>query len=142
MRRFIALALLVGAVLVLPTMAGAGDADVKGPPCADVVFGSGSTGGLVADLAAAPCPFVSYTLDVYSDPTETTLLRTVTPDPLFVGDPTSIGFLVGGDTDGLVCVRLTTSVGGGKHVFDSAPDADAPCAEVATIFSPGFGGFN
>ena len=43
MRKLIALALLVGAVLVLPTMAGAGPDDVKGPACADVVGGSGST---------------------------------------------------------------------------------------------------
>ena len=128
MRKLIALALLVGAVLVLPTMAGAGPDDVKGPACADVIFGSGSTGGVVVEFAAAPCSFVTYTLDVYADAGSAAPLRSVTTyDPLPLNQ---VGFQVGSDTDGIVCVVLTTSVGGGKHVFDRAPDTG--CTEVTT----------
>jgi hypothetical protein len=141
MRKFIALALLVGAVLVLPTISAAGDA--QGPACADVTGGSGSTGGFIADLAAAPCSFgpaglVTYTFEVYTDATMATQLSTTTSFVLIPSDTPGIGFAVGSDSDGEVCVVLTTSIA--KHVIDRAPDTG--CTKVLTTISPGFGGFN
>ena len=41
--------------------------------------------------------------------------------------------------DGIVCVALTTSVGGGKHVFDRA--SRHRLREVTADSSPGFGDF-
>jgi hypothetical protein len=117
--------------------------DVKGPPCADVIGGSGSSGGVVVQLAAAPCSAFSYTLYVYSDESmETELAALSNYDPL---PENQIGFnTLPGDADGHVCVVLKTAAGGGKHVFDTAPDADAPigCVDVSTTISPGFGGFS
>lgn len=140
MRKFIALALLVGAVLALPaTVSGAGDA--RGPACADVTGGSGSTGGFVADLAQAPCSFgpeglVLYTFEVYSDASMTNLLSSSSSFTLLTAN--QIGFAVGSDADGIVCVALTTSIA--KHVIDRAPDSG--CVNVTTSSSPGFTDFN
>lgn len=150
MRKFIALALLVGAVLALPaTMSGAGDA--RGPACADVVDGdfiylNGTTVILDASLAASPCTFgggrVSYTLDIYSGNSATepgTLLastssytqpETLPATTIRLEKPVA-------ETDGVVCIVLTTSIGG--HVIDRAPDSGC---RVVTAATPGFGGFN
>lgn len=139
MRRFIALALLAGVVLVLPTIAAGAGEDAKGPACTDIVGGSALyTGGrisLVADLAASPCKFVTYTLYVYDDETSTTPLATVTDYVLL--DDATIGLTTEADTDGVVCVAMTTSIG--KHVFDTAPDSG--CILVSST-PPGFGGFS
>jgi len=139
MRKFIALAVLVGAVLVLPaTLSAAG---AQGPACTDVVGGDGTTGGFIADLAAAPCTFgseglVTYTFYVYTDSTMTTLLSSTTSyTPIGTN---SLGFAVGSDSDGQVCVVLTTSIA--NHVADRAPDTG--CWTVTTNGSGGFGGFS
>jgi hypothetical protein len=141
MKKFIALALLVGAALVLPTMAAALGEDAKGPACLDITGGSalytGGTLSLTADLATAPCKFVTYTLYVYDDENMGTPLATQT-DYVSLND-TTIGLAATpGDTDGVVCVAMTTSIG--KHVFDRAPDSDSDCILVSST-PPGFGGF-
>ena len=141
MRKVIALALLVGAVLVLPTISAAGDA--QGPACADITGGNGSTGGLIASLAAEPCSFgsdglVSYTLYVYSDASMTTLLNSSTSFVSVPGTVPQIGFVVDSNGDPEVCVVLTTSIA--KHVIDRAPDTG--CVTVTTSSSGGFSGFS
>ena len=83
---------------------------------------------------------MTYRLDVYADATMAHQLRSVTEYDTLPDN--QIGFQVGGDEtggDGVVCVVLTTSVGGGKHVFDRAPDTG--CVEVTADSSPGFGDF-
>ena len=147
MKRLIALALLVGAVLALPaTMSGAGTGDNRGPACADIVGGgaiySGGTLTLDAELAGAPCTFgsgrVTYTLEVYDDANSVTPLATTSSyEP--TADPATIEYVVTADDDGTVCVALTSTIA--KHVIDRAPDAEVGCINVSSS-PPGFGGFN
>jgi hypothetical protein len=138
MRKF-ALAVLVGAVLVLPTMATGAPGDAKGPSCVDITGGSAlyTTGtlSLTADLGAGPCSFVTYTLSVYDTNTAGEAPLATSTEPVPVSD-TTIGFAVAADDDGVVCVAMTTSIG--KHVFDRAPDEG--CINVSST-PPGFGDF-
>lgn len=138
MKRLIALATLVGAVLVLPTMA-TGKTDAQGPPCADIIGGSAlyqsGTLNLAAELAKSPCSKVTYTLYVYDDNTSATPL--VTQSQYVWLNDTTIGLSATADDDGVVCVAMTTSIG--KHVIDRAPDSG--CINVSDT-PPGFGGFS
>jgi hypothetical protein len=143
MRRFIALALLVGAVLALPaTMSGAAGDVPRGLVCADVIGGNGNTLGasFIAILQAPPCSFgggqVSYTFEVFSDQSMGTRLSSTTtfaPIP----DTNAIVFGLTGDADNQVCVVLTTRIA--NHVIDRAPDAG--CLVVTTA-GPGLGDFS
>ena len=139
MKKFIALALLVGAVLVLPTMATGAADDANGPPCVDVNGGSAlytaGTLSLTADLGAGPCKYVTYTLYVYDTNAAGEEPLATSSTFALLGD-TTIGFAAVADDDGVVCVAMTTSIG--KHVFDRAPDAG--CINVSST-PPGFGDF-
>jgi hypothetical protein len=148
MKRLIALAMLVGAVLALPaTMSGAGTGDNRGPACADIVGGgaiySGGTLTLDAELAGTPCAFgsgrVTYTLDVYDDANSAT--PTVSSSNWVpTADPATIEYVLAvADDDGTVCVALSSNIA--KHEIDLAPDADVGCINVSST-PPGFGGFN
>jgi hypothetical protein len=121
MRRATLVALL--ALLVTPVVAAAPAGAEPGPRCADYVFGSGSWNGsqlaFRTETARPSCRFVTYTLYVYDEATDTT--------PLVVSRRTGDGvdvftdyILNVSDTDGIIYVYGTTSVG--RHIFDRGPD--------------------
>jgi hypothetical protein len=145
MRKYIAMALIVGATLAVVAMPALAKPEATGPACADVTDGSGTyiegTVSLLANLAASPCKQVSYTLSVYSDDTMTEMLAwSIDYQDLMGADP-QIGFIIPGivDSDGIVCVVLTTSPGKSPNTFDRAPDAD--CMELSAD-PPALGGFH
>jgi hypothetical protein len=116
----------VAAVLAVPSVAG----DTKGPPCANIVDGTGSYAYYEADgqtplanpyvdwtfvLAAPACEATTYKLEIY-DLQGTTLLATVdSTDPAFL-----YTFATGTAPAEGVCIVGTTFFRG--RVADRAPD--------------------
>lgn len=120
----------LGFAVALPSVANADD--VNGPRCADISSGGGfyDSSGLLTGritLSSPACQAFAYTFfvrtasgtlelaPVASDATGATLFFQTTLDP--AANPS-------------VCVSFTSSVGGGHHVFDVAPDAEFGCREV------------
>jgi hypothetical protein len=114
--------------------------DTKGPACADIASGGPAgdapggydqgTGQVTfgIDLSKPACQSVTYTLYVLNSDTDPTLVTSTSSYTVPSDNPTGAIFtvnLTGGDNDGLVCVYATTSAGGGKHLFDQAPNPNA-----------------
>ena len=131
MRRLLILPLLaLLGVGVLPG-ATASTSDVNGPSCADITGARGfygTDGSLTfrVQLADPACDFVTYTLNVYAQDGVTLLTSQSklgtqgTVDAQGAGMPFISVPVPGAPQE--ICVTSTTSVGGGSHVFDTAPD--------------------
>jgi hypothetical protein len=145
--------LSLAVAMVSPSLAGADD--VNGPPCADIM-GQGSSGSYLADgtvtvgmaLGAPACASVDYSVTVItaSGSQQLPLAGANTN-----GDVLFFQGTINPDANAFVCVYGTTSVGGGRHVFDYAPNptaanctiAGAPDSlSIAKTGSPSFGGFS
>jgi hypothetical protein len=125
-------AALLGAVTLALASIAAAAPDTLGPSCGNIVGGSftynGSalTGNLTTEAPA--CSRITYTAyvtyDTANGPQTTSGTGTINPD-----FPTKVGFNVPAtDTDGTVCVYLTSSIG--NHVIDRAPDTG--CIDVSS----------
>ena len=145
MKRFFAL-LAVGAAAAAALAVPSGAVDTKGPACANIVFGDGGYTLSTAppsllfgfDLDSPSCATVTYTLQIY-DSEGTTLLATHTISG--VSGATGFDFSqtfdeATADPDG-VCLVGITSLGGGRHVADRAPDVG--CALLPPDSSGGIG---
>jgi hypothetical protein len=131
-KKIMLLAVVALVTAIVPSLAGAvGSGDVKGPACADVIFGDPFYGSPTdaadrnanarINLAAPSCTFITYTLVVLDEATGSELARIEQ-----TGDGESSLLLLSGPSgdadDDTICVYVETSVGGGKHVFDRGPD--------------------
>src|SRR3954454_4470966 len=109
MRKLIALFVIAGSAILIPAFASGGD--VKGPACSDITGGSatwlaGFFGGLIT-LDVPSCKSVDYTVDVYSDVDMRTSLASLSATAQANG---ALGFgQLLTDTDGMVCIVVTTS---------------------------------
>lgn len=137
MRKIILLAVVLLATAIVPSLASAAPGDVKGPPCADVVSGrlfytANKQATAIIDLAAPSCAYISYTLVVLDEATDTQPLASFS----LKGDGTTQLNISGTvtDDDSTICVYVTTSVGNGHHVFDRAPDQG--CVELTAGGAP------
>lgn len=148
----------VGALmaLVLPVGAGAVVDDVKGPACADILVNNEHATSVVSHntttgtatariaLAAPQCSYVTYTVNIYTDASATTLISscsvkgTTTSPGCTLEESGSADVLrfsfTAIDTDSVVCASMTTSIGG--HVFDNAPDTG--CIEISGTPATGY----
>lgn len=156
--------LVVAMALVLGMLGGGIASAERGPRCADVIGGPGSPtydGTTLRDVqivlaSAEPCPAVTYTLHVITDPgaTEiTTSTYTVTSDgtnavltfaPVTAPDSDDDAATTGTEPT-IIEYYVTTSLG--RHVVDRAPDAgnevacydpdpedDVPCGSPSRNF--------
>ena len=141
MKRIFVLPLLAAALVF--TVSSAWGAAPTEPPaslaCLDIDGGTGFTwdgttltGSIT--LAAPACKQATYTLFVLDQSGDATPLSSAKGTPVGAGDVIFFNFPVS-DTDGMVCVYATSSIGG--RVFDVGAPEGEQCLEVDTTISSG-----
>jgi hypothetical protein len=155
MRKYIAVALATCAVIVAPALASPEGGDLNQPAfaCADItnaggVYGSDGTISFIAVRLAAPsCKYVTYTLHVLDANGTEIATTSANGDGSIVGPPAAqlIPSVTVDPANTTICVYFTSSVGGGAHVIDRAPDGpptEIECkgASIGSAFA--YGGFS
>ena len=136
------LALIIGALGIVPGAGALSPEDAQGPACVDVVDGTGfyASSGEVAVLVRLAGPnCTQFDYEVFAISAEGELALSLGGE---FEDGTTLGFQGAVDpaTNATVCVYATVSVRGDHHVFDRAPDSG--CFELPKDASVHFTGFN
>jgi hypothetical protein len=126
--RTFAVGLAVAATAALVAASGVSAVDAKGPPCGDIAMdyfysGDGTTVSVVLFTPVASCTNVTYTLVVESSPATAPVSAKGDGNAAFQdgGDFVELSTSVA-DSDNEICISSQTTIGGGAHVIDSAPD--------------------